>query len=941
LDLRIELETILPSERVLTRPIERYAYAHDASPYRLIPQAVVQPVSNDEINKLFTFSHTHHVPLVFRAGGTSLSGQAVTDGILVDLSRYWLGYEILEGGKKIELQPGIIGAQANQLLKPYRRRIGPDPASIDAAMLGGILANNSSGMCCGVVENAYRTLDSLQLILPNGMVLNTANPDAARQFREIDPGLYYGLQQLRQRIFANQALVEKIRTKYQGKNTTGYTLNALVDYTEPLDILSHLLIGSEGTLGFIASAVLKTLPIYPYKYTGLLFFRTVPDACDAVIPLRDSGARAIEIMDRASLRAVENQHGMPDVLKGLPEGTAALLVEYQCITADEIAAARAHANATVRGLKLVYPPDFTEDPAQQARLWKIRKGLFPSVGAARPSGTSVIIEDITLPLRRMPEGVADLRRLFDHHGYPEAIIFGHAKDGNLHFVITPSFNSENSIAQYDGFMRALVELVVNRYGGALKAEHGTGRNIAPFVETEWGADAYQVMRDLKSLCDPDNLLNPGVIINPNPSGHLSNLKPLPTVEDEIDRCMECGFCENRCPSRRLTLTPRQRIVLRREMRNLEATGCDPSALASICQDYVYAGMDTCAADGLCASACPVEINTGDLVKHLRQESLSASAQSQAVQLAHHFGWMEEGMRLAVGAGHAAQSLVGADFVAGASIIGEKITGRTLFKWNDSVPRSIPTLRGYQKPEVTQAIYFPSCISRVMGSGIMPGDLPLIETVQEISKRANISLWVPPDSHGHCCGMPFGSKGYTKAFQETVHATLHQFWIWSEHGRLPVMIDASSCAYTLKTCQDTLNSEDHQIWSQLTLLDAIEFVHDLVLPKLIIHKLPVSVVLHPNCGARKQNLDEKLFKVTSACAEKVTVPNNLDCCGFAGDRGLLFPELTRSATSLEAQEVLAQRYDGYYSTNLTCEIGMRMATHKPYHSFLYLVEEATR
>jgi D-lactate dehydrogenase len=941
MDMRAELETILPPRRVLTRPIERYAYAHDASPYRLIPQAVVQPASLTEIGALFTFSQSHHIPLVFRAGGTSLSGQAITDGILVDLSKDWMGYAIQDGGRTIELQPGVIGANANLLLKPFNRRIGPDPASIDAAMLGGMLANNASGMCCGIIENAYRTLVSLKVVLPGGLVLNTADPDAAHQLQEGAPQVYAGLRELRQRILVNPLLHEKIDTKYHGKNTTGYSLNGLVDFSEPLDMLSHLLIGSEGTLGFIASAVLRTLPVYPFKYTGLLFFRTVQDACDAILPVRDSGARAIEIMDRSSLRSVEDHPGMPETLKDLPESAAALLVEYQCETAEAFRSIRSLAQAAATTLRLLYPPDFTDDPAQQARLWKIRKGLFPSIGGARPSGTTVIIEDITLPLNRMAAGVTDLRQLFQRSGYSEAIIFGHAKDGNLHFVITPSFNTEASIAQYDTFMRALVDLVVNQYGGALKAEHGTGRNIAPFVEAEWGADAYQIMKDLKALFDPQNLLNPGVIINPDPRGHLANLKPLPTVETEIDRCMECGFCEARCPSRRLTLTPRQRIVLRREMCVLEETGSDPAALSSLQSDYRYAGLDTCAVDGLCGLACPVEINTGDLIKHLRKSAISANGQNQSASLARRFGLLEDGMRLAVAGGHAVQALTGPNFVTGISRLGEKVSGRTLFKWNDNVPRPIAPRRSQTRPVALQAVYFPSCITRVMGSSVEPGGLSLLDTLLEISRRADLSLWIPPDSHGLCCGMPFSSKGYTQGFEESIHATLQKFWDWSDHGRLPVIIDSSSCAYTLKSCQKSLNAEDLKIWSQMDLLDAVEYVYDRLLPHLSVHKLPVSVVLHPNCSTRKQELESKLFHIATACADHVTIPLSLDCCGFAGDRGLLFPELTRSATQLEAQEVLAQPFDGYYSTNLTCEIGMRMATHKPYRSFMYLVEEATR
>ena len=941
MELRRELERILPSRQVLTRPIDRYAYAHDASFYRLIPQAVVQPTSSDEVARLFGFSQTNRIPLVFRAGGTSLSGQSITDGILVDVSKHWLGYAIHEHGHSVELQPGIVGALANQLLKPHNRRIGPDPASLDSAMIGGILANNSSGMCCGVAENAYHTLQSIQVVLPGGQVLDTSLPNAGAVLAEIAPEIANGLLDLRRRILSNPTLAVKIQEKYRTKNTTGYALNALVDFSNPVDILSHVMIGSEGTLGFIAGTVLKTLPVYPFKYTGLLFFRSVQDACTSILPLIHSGCRAIEIMDRPSLRSVENQPGIPEALRSLPASGAALLVEYQCVSAQEFAAIQETAGKTSREIPLLFPAEFTSDPAQQAHLWKVRKGMLPSIGAARPQGSTVIIEDITFPLSRMAEGVSALQSLFHKFAFDEAIIFGHARDGNLHFVVTPKLEEESEIARYDAFMRELVDLVVNRFGGALKAEHGTGRNIAPFVQAEWGSEAFAIMRDLKALFDPANLLNPGVIINPDPMAHIQHLKPMPPVDSEVDQCMECGFCEVRCPSRRLTLTPRQRIVLRREMALLGGSPDAQADLTSIRRDYQYGGIDTCAVDGLCASACPVSINTGDMVKHLRASAITERGQAISVTLSQRFSLLETGLRAAVGAGHLAQSITGPDFVTGVSKVGEQITGRRLFKWNPAVPRPNWIRQPAGQKQRADAVYFASCISRTMGQPQEPGALSLIETLNTVCQRADFNIWLPEDSQGHCCGMPFSSKGYTQAFSETLHRTLLQFWEWSDQGRMPIVIDSSSCAYTLKTGSHALSEEDKIIFKQLTLLDAIEFTHDTLLPRLQPRQLPVSVVLHPNCSARKQDLDTKLVKIAQACAEQVTVPTHLECCGFAGDRGLLFPELTASAAQLEAQEVLAKPYNGYYSTNLTCEIGMRMATKKPYRSFLYLLEEATR
>ncbi|MGH7252539.1 MAG: FAD-binding and (Fe-S)-binding domain-containing protein, partial [Nitrospiraceae bacterium] len=759
------LARIVERERVLTRPIDRIAYASDASFYRLIPQAVVQPRTVVEIQALFRFSHDHRIPLTFRAAGTSLSGQAITDGILVEVARYWRQVTAEEGGNKVRVQPGVIGGHVNHVLKPYRRKIGPDPASIHTCMMGGILANNSSGMCCGVSQNAYHTLDSLSFVLPSGTTIDTAHPRADQIFRKQEPWIAEGLLELKHEIAAQPALAARIRSKYRMKNTTGYSLNAFLDYDRPVEILRHLLIGSEGTLAFIAEAVLNTVPDLPVKYTGLLLFPDLHAACAAIVPLRDAGAMALELMDRPSLRSVEDQPGIPPSIKTLPEGAAAILAEFQAEDEKERPTLESQARGAVHGLQLLEPARFTHNPAEQALLWKIRQGLFPSVGAVRESRTTVIIEDVAFPIDRLADAAVDLTGLFRKYGYDNAIIFGHAKDGNLHFVITPPFNDRTAIDHYARFIDDMVRLVVERYDGALKAEHGTGRNMAPFVVAEWGAAGLAIMKRLKALVDPEGLLNPGVIINPDPQAHVTHVKPMPAVEEEVDKCIECGFCEPKCPSRDLTLTPRQRIVVRREMARLTESQRDAQLLAALEADFPYMALDTCAVDGLCATACPVGIDTGQLTKRFRRLRHSPAAQTRARRLAENFALLEGMARFGLRTGHVIQSLLGAGAMTRVTRALRAVAGKSFPQWSQDMPRPSRARPPATTRAGAQAVYFPTCVSRVMGHlPDEPDENTQMEAFVAVARRAKFPLWIPEDVAGTCCGLPFSSKGYDQGYQ---------------------------------------------------------------------------------------------------------------------------------------------------------------------------------
>jgi D-lactate dehydrogenase len=927
------LSKILPDNKIKSKLIDRHAFAADASFYYLLPQAVVQPDSIEEIKRLFVFAKQNKIPLTFRTGGTSLSGQSVTDGILVDLSRNWKKTEPLDNGNYVKVQPAVIGAHVNHYLKPFNRKIGPDPASITAAMMGGILSNNSSGMCCGVQFNAYHTMDTIHFVLPNGHEYDTSNKDDYARFEKEDKEIFDGLASLRNEILKNENLVSKIRLKYKIKNTVGYSINSFIDYEHPLDILAHLLIGGEGTLAFIADGILKTIPDKRYKITGLLFFENPVVAAEIIPLLKSTNADALELMDRPALSSIEHLDYCPGLVKSLPDQATCILCEYQATSVEELRSIFKQAEETINKLPLLAKVDFTIDEQLQLYYWKLRKGMYPSVAAVRAKGTTAMLEDVAVPLENLGKAVTDLQQLFKKYNYYNAIIFGHAKEGNLHFLITQPVNTSEERKVFEEFNDELAEIIIQKYNGSLKAEHGTGRQIAPYVKDEWGEDAYAIMQSLKKLIDPDNILNPGVILNADDRCHLKNLKSMPVVEEEVDKCVECGFCENRCPSRDYTMTPRQRIQVRRALQRLKAEN-NTADFNLLQKQYQFSGMDTCAVDGMCATDCPVSINTGELIKRLRRENHSSFANKTALNIAKHFGFTERMIKFGLHTGNVVNKITG---------------GKGMYFITSGFKKIIPSFpiwtKSLTKPvsikpnEIADAdvVYFPSCITRMMGAD-KESKKSIDEVIKGLCDRAGLKLFIANSNTGTCCGQLFSSKGLIPAYIHTANRTIEQLWERTQQGKLPVLMDVTSCTYSLIHSKSYLTEENKMRFTQLKFIDSIDFAADYLLPKLKLKNKKQSVAFHPVCTTYKMNLVPKLQNIGNSCSENPYIPFFSGCCGMAGDRGFYYPALTEAAAKAESQEVNSKSFDGYYSSGKTCEMALSEATGKNYQSVFYLLDE---
>ncbi|WP_263264486.1 FAD-binding and (Fe-S)-binding domain-containing protein [Pseudomonas sp. RIT-PI-S] len=927
-----QVQQLIPAERCFDDPMATLAYGTDASFYRLLPKLVIRVESEAEVVGLLKAATAERVAVTFRAAGTSLSGQAISDSVLLVLGDHWNGREIRDHGQQIRLQPGVIGAQANAWLSPYGRKIGPDPASINACKIGGIVANNASGMCCGTAQNSYHTLAGLRLVLADGTCVDTENPASVAAFRHSHAGLLSALQQLAEDVRADEPLAARIRHKYRLKNTTGLSLNALVDYHDPLEILSHLLVGSEGTLGFISAVTYNTVVDLPHKASALIVFPSVEVCCNAVTALRSQPVAAVELLDRRSLRSVQHKPGMPAFVRELSPGACALLIEC---AAESPAVLQGHVSQAMAVLarfesegEVEQRIDFTTDPVENARLWAIRKGTFPAVGAVRETGTTVIIEDVTFPVERLAEGVNRLLALLDKHCYDEAILFGHALEGNLHFVFTQGFSQPQEVARYDALMADVAQLVAVEFGGSLKAEHGTGRNMAPFVELEWGPQAYQLMWTLKRLLDPQGILNPDVVLSEDPQIHLKHLKPLPAADAIVDKCIECGFCEPVCPSHNLTLSPRQRIVIWRDIQAKKRDGHNTQALE---RQFQHHGIDTCAATGLCAQRCPVGINTGELVKKLR--GTTAHHPQAASWAADHFATVLAGARWGLRAATGAQRLLGAPRMARYAAGLRMLSRGAVPQWSPALPQAQPplTFTAPSTDDRPRVVYLAACVSRAMGPAM--GDkeqTPLIDKTRQLLEKAGYQVVFPEGLDSLCCGQPFDSKGYASQGeakrQELIRALLRA----SRGGLDPIYCDTSPCALRLLG-----NLAD----TRLDLHDPVRFTHSHLLSKLDFTPQAAPIAVHVTCSTQHLGQSQALLDIARRCSQEVIIPEGIHCCGFAGDKGFTQPEL--NAHALRSLKGAVQHCAEGISTSRTCEIGLSGHSGIDYHSLVYLVDRVTR
>ncbi len=983
------IKSFVPKDNIYTDELRTLGWGTDASFYREIPKVVIRSDSEQQVAQIIGACKQFKLPFTFRAAGTSLSGQSISDSVLIVAGKHWEKYEIGPGQETIRLQPGIVGSRVNEILKPYGRVFPPDPASIGSAMVGGIVCNNASGMNCGVHANSDRMMVSARLVLTDGTIVDTGDEKSREEFRKTHADFLHKIEALRDRVRADKELAERIRTKYSIKNVTGLNLRPLIAYDDPFDIMAHSMVGSEGTLAFLSEVTMRTLRDYKYKASAMVYFLTMKESCEAVVAMKKLKAgeedlkmsaenlvvKSAEMLDYMSLNSVDDPVFLKykeDVDAGRIEGVepgdyhnlTAILTETKGITHEQLLEKIKRIQECLSSFKLYIPAEFTEDPAVYGKYWAIRSGIFPSVGGTRPIGTSCLIEDVAFHIDDLPEATVKLQKLIADHGYFDACIYGHAFEGNYHFILNQSFKSKEEVKRYEEMMRDVARLVVEEYDGSLKAEHGTGRNMAPFVKYEWRDKAYEVMKELKAIFDPDGLLNQGVIFNDDPECFIKCLKPLPVLDYDFDKvpdgghylklgegkvstaretieavkrankCIECGFCEVNCMSCGLTLSSRMRIAVQREIRELENTGANPQRVATLKKQYKYYGDQTCATDGLCSTSCPMKINTGELTHLIRQMNMLDSKMGYRVGefAANHMGGIKKSLRVVLDVAHLGHVTLGSKMM---SSICRGMNKMGLPLWTTAMPKKKKQPKpgshvGKAETEDLKVVYFPSCINQTMGlSKEAPVEHPLVDEVCHLLNKAGYEVIFPENMHKMCCGQIWESKGMLDIADRKSGELEEALWKASEHGRYPVLCAQSPCLHRMR-----------KTISKMKLYEPAEFIMTYLKDRLDFHPIDRHIALHLTCSTREMGVANDLIALAHLCSNNVYLPEGVGCCGFAGDRGFTYPEMNKYALRKLKPQIEEHHIEVGYSNSRTCEIGLQTNTGIPYMSIVYLVNECT-
>lgn len=916
---------------ILEKAFDRIVSSINASPYKQIPKMVAKVSCEEDVVSLMKAALRRNIPYTFKAAGTSLSGQCISKELLIILNNEkWRKSKIEKNGSYITVQVGLTGLEVNRLLTPFRKKIGPDPSSLSVAKIGGIVANNAKGNCCGTFDDSYKTLESMKVILYDGTLLDSKDLKSRSAFEKSHKDLIKKILELSKEAKNNPAVFNMIKHKYKIRNTVGLTLCALLDFEDPIDILIHLMIGSEGTLGFISEVTFKTISILPFTSTVLVTFKNKKDAEAGIKVCKELNASAVEWMNDELIFKARQVEKLKNVIQPMSVGGVTLLIEINSESESELEKKEL---GIKNGLHKVSNEqieiNFKRNWKDREKIWALRKGAFTISSKGKKISASLITEDIVVPIDSLADAIEDIEILLLKNSY-EKIVFGHALFGNFHLLFSVDFSNEKEKEKYDSFMIDLFSIVVRRYNGSMKGEHGTGRNVSPFVEKEWGQSCYRLMEKIKEIFDPKNLMNNEVIFNHDKKSYLKDISTIEEVDPTIDNCVECGFCEPVCPSRNIALNPRERIAVLREVENKESK-FSKKDLKNIKKEFNKKGVNTCGIVGVCGIACPIGIDTGNMIKKINIRKKNKIEKKIAEFFARRFHLLDLTLRIFLTFFHFLCKFL--------TFKGIKITFKKIRKLG---VRSIPFLFSKETFPVLEnvksiknnscigfkkVVFFPTCVERLMKHP--SNEDSMLDDFFSLLKKARVQAIIPKNMNSLCCGQIFSGRGFLRAGEIAKEQLKKEFYKITNGGVIPIVVNTSSCFKTL----DFLNKENFKIF------DLSSFILEYLNESLTYEKVKEDILIHEPCSLKNTSAYGNIKKIANMCTDFVYEPIDLECCGFAGDKGFFEPEVNESALKPLRNQKYSKIKRGF-SQSFLCEVGLSFYTGKSYRSILKLVNECT-
>jgi FAD/FMN-containing dehydrogenase/Fe-S oxidoreductase len=877
--LQSELQAAIEGE-VRFDTISRNLYSTDASVYQITPVGVAIPKTRQDILRIIEICGRHRCPITMRGGGTSQAGQAIGEGLMVDISKYYnriLEVNVEERWARVE--PGIVLDELNAHLSPQKLRFAPDISTASRATLGGMMANNSAGARSVLYGKTIDHVLEMEVALADGSVVHFKDVPRSEIPRgnTLEASCYATIL----RLASENA--DEIARRYPKviRRVGGYNLDDFTDPSKPVN-LTRMMVGSEGTLGIVLEAKVKLVPLPKAKAVTVIVFADLLEALSAAPAILPHKPSAIEVMDKSILdhtRQNENLHRIRETfIEGDPAAT--LCVEFYGDRPEDLPPRMQALEEDLRERRLGYHYRHETNPANQARIWSLRESALGLSMAMKEDAKSIsFVEDTAVPPERLSEYIGRFQDLLRRHG-TTAGIYAHASVGCLHVRPVVNLKTEAGVRQFESIATEVVDLVLE-YGGALSGEHGDGLVRSPFMQRMFGDTLYQAFREIKQTFDPNGILNPGKIVDAPPI--TSNLRlgatyKTPRLNSHFDfgeygglggaveMCSGVGACRKKlagtmCPSYMATKDEAHSTRGRANTLRMAMNG--KLGESGLGDKGVYEVLDLCLECRACKSECPVGVD----MAAFKSEFLADYWKRHGTPLeAKGRGYIHE--LSAWGSRFAPVS----NWVSNATkAMMDVHSQRTVPAWTRKTFKKM--IAGRKPGAGTPVTLFNDTFLNYYHPEI---GVAALEVLEKGGCQVNV---IQPG----CCGRPLISQGLLGDAKIRAERLTEALFPIAERGE-KILFCEPSCLSALKEDAPSLLRGEQQQKARTIAKACILFDEYAAKLDLPLRAGPTKILLHGHCHQKSMGLLPATVSLLSRIPGATVVDLDAGCCGMAGSFG---------------------------------------------------------